>query len=203
MKLRTTYLLSAFALLAPTLAQAQSCDPAASLLGFEIRAVDTRDVVVNTSYSMRELDRRSHKLGGGKLLGQTDAQFGARLISEDVGCGRKVVVLELQLVKQTVHVASDLPRDSCTFIQTQEHEMEHVEINRRVLADVQREFSNRMDATRFATDAELKVAVMSEVVPGVYKRFTESGRLHSLFDEKDHNADRSQECRRDLAMRTM
>ena len=204
MKLRTSHLLTILALAAPTLAHAQSCDPAANLLGFEVRTVDTRDVIVDVSQSSRQLNRLSKRAAfGGKLLGQTDATFGARLFTEDGSCGGKVVVLELQLVKQTVHVASDLPADSCTFLQTREHEFEHVEINRKVLADAQREFAARISAVKYANDTELKVAVMSDVVPAVYRRFSESAQLHNAFDEHDKEAERSNECRRDLAMSSM
>jgi hypothetical protein len=205
MKLRTTYLLGVFALaLAPSLSKAEeACDAAAPALSFEVRAVDSKEVVVETDASSREMNRRSRKASwGGKLLGQTDAAFGARVVTEERSCGRKAVVLEAHLVKQTVHVASDLPKDSCTYRETYEHELEHVAINRQQLLAIQGEFAARVDAARFSSAEDLAKTVTAKVLPALYDRFRDTARLHAQYDDDDKHAPRTAECMRDLAQRT-
>ena len=189
-------------LMFPLAAQAKDCDDksAESPVAFEVQAIDSMDVAFDNALPVRQLGRLNKRVSfGGKLLGLTEVAFGARAVSTKTECGQPLVVLELHIIKQTVHVSSDVDKNSCTYRETVTHEQEHVAINRAVLASVQKDFAPKIDASRYSNAQDLMAHVQNDLVPQVLRQFQESAHLHEDFDAADKQATRSTECRQELA----
>lgn len=169
---------------------------------FEVRATDNsaQTPAVDATKDGRELNRLSRGLSSrGFLLGLTDATFGTRVLTGKNGCGQRLVVLEIVLTKQTVYVSSNVAPDSCTFRETVEHELHHVELNRKILSTVRTEMSKAFDASRFNDPRALADAVVAELRPKTEARLRAMGSLHYDFDHEDMKAPRSVACRQELA----
>jgi hypothetical protein len=146
--------------------------------------------------------------GGRMTFGSTTASFGARTHSDirtiddratGRACGTVDVRVELSMQPVTVHLAQELEVSRCARQATMEHELQHVEVFRQVLAEAARDLAAELpDAVgrgvqRAATPADLQQRVAARISDYVAEFIRERRRV---LDERQAAVDSPQEYAR-------
>ena len=127
--------------------------------------------------------------------------------SPDIHCARPKIKIELEVNYHVVHIASELPPQSCEYNFVHDHEYEHVKINKdnmqryikEIVADFKKHFPNKiLYGSSEKLNREMQKAMSNEWLPFIKevtaKMEAEGIKRHQAIDTPEEYAKGSTVC---------
>lgn len=190
----------------PSAAWQTACETRLPITVIEVRTV-TDAIRFNHDRSVTELSTTPRRRGERTYtLGLTEMRTGTSVDvrsttmknpSEGLACTRPHLVVTLSLAPHTVSVAREFPEGGCAYRHIVEHEMRHVEVNRRTLEDTAtrlrqgllESFGNKV---YYGTPAELRQRltqhIRDEWMPWIKEQMQRTQQLHREIDTPEEFA---------------
>lgn len=154
---------------------------------------------------------------GMTVIGLTKARFSAEATTErrqlsipgsDVACARLEVTVTATASPQTVYVAKELPKGTCTHNYVLNHEFHHVHANQghlettvdqlnKDLADLLG--TNIIYGTPLEIERQVQDYVSTQLLPYIQGRVTENEQLHKDIDDADSFEQTNAACKGELS----
>ena len=174
---------------------------------------DQKETIQSLTISARKSNIHSGKryvlgLTTLKLSWGLDASFKLLRLSEpNVACARPQITIELKVIDHKVHIARELPRNSCEYNFVRDHEYKHVNINKdnmrqyskELIAAFKKQFPNRIIYGSYEkVDSEMKKTMnkkwTSFIEKATAKMEIEGNKRHKALDSPEEYAKANTVC---------